>query len=37
LADDVIDCSGPFEETERQVKGLVEKLKKIASPGTKQP
>jgi len=37
LADDVIDCSGSLEETERQVKSLVEKLKKIALSGTKQP
>lgn len=34
LADDVIDCSGSIEETERQVKALVEKLKKIALSGT---
>ena len=30
LADDVIDCSGSLESTERQVTELVEKLKKIA-------
>jgi dephospho-CoA kinase len=27
LADEVIDCSGSMEETERQVKGVVERLK----------
>lgn len=30
LADDVIDCSGTIEETERQVGLLVEKLKQLA-------
>jgi dephospho-CoA kinase len=27
LADEVVDCSGPFEDTERQVVLLIEKLK----------
>lgn len=36
LGDDVIDCSLSFEETARQVKLLVEKLKKIALSGTIQ-
>jgi len=27
LADEVIDCSGPLEDTERQVAQLIEKLK----------
>ncbi len=31
LADDVIDCSGSIEETERQVDVLVAKLKQIAA------
>jgi len=31
LADDVIDCSGTIEETERQVDALVEKLTKVAA------
>ena len=31
LADDVIDCSGSIEETERQVDALVAKLKQIAA------
>jgi dephospho-CoA kinase len=33
LADIVIDCSGTIEETERQVNGLLEKLKQAATPG----
>lgn len=37
LADDVIDCSGSLENTEQQVKALVEKLKKVALPGINQP
>lgn len=32
-ADDVIDCSGSFEETERQVVALVAKLKQLAGSG----
>jgi len=31
LADDVIDCSGSMEETERQVDSLVAKLKQLAA------
>lgn len=31
LADEVIDCSGPFEDTERQVAQLIEKLKAPAA------
>ena len=31
FADDVIDCSGAMEETERQVDALVEKLTKLAA------
>jgi len=31
MADDVIDCSGSMEETERQVKALVAKLSQIAA------
>jgi len=31
LADEVIDCSGSFEETERQVTQLIEKLKAPAA------
>jgi dephospho-CoA kinase len=30
LADDVIDCSGSLEETERQVGKLIETLKRAA-------
>ena len=30
LADDVIDCSGPLEETERQVEALLVKLEQAA-------
>jgi dephospho-CoA kinase len=37
VADDVIDCSGSFDETERQVKELVPKLGKIALPGINHP
>jgi dephospho-CoA kinase len=33
LADEVIDCSGSIEETERQVKALVEKLEQETSTG----
>lgn len=33
-ADDVIDCSGPMEETERQVHQVVEKLKRAAGAGS---
>jgi dephospho-CoA kinase len=32
LADEVIDCSGSIEETERQVKNLVEHLKQLSAP-----
>ena len=32
LADEVIDCSGSMEETERQVKNLVEHLKQLSAP-----
>ena len=32
-ADDVIDCSGSLEETERQVVALVGKLKQLATSG----
>jgi dephospho-CoA kinase len=31
-ADEVIDCSGSMEETERQVKHLVEHLKQLSAP-----
>ena len=31
LADEVIDCSGSMEETERQVKNLVEHLKQLSA------
>jgi dephospho-CoA kinase len=31
LADEVIDCSGSIEDTERQVKKVVEELKELAS------
>ena len=31
LADEVVDCSGTVEETERQVKNLVERLKQLSS------
>lgn len=31
LADEVIDCSGSMEETERQVKNLVEHLKELSA------
>ena len=31
LADDVIDCSGSLEETQRQVEQLAEKLKQLAA------
>ncbi len=31
LADEVIDCSGSMEETERQVKDLVEHLKQLSA------
>ncbi|HYL67555.1 MAG TPA: dephospho-CoA kinase [Candidatus Limnocylindria bacterium] len=34
LADEVIDCSGSFEETERQVDMVLAKLRK-AAPGTR--
>ena len=33
MADDVIDCSGSFEETERQAAKLVEKLKLAGAAG----
>jgi len=33
LADEVIDCSGTIEETERQVDALVAKLEKLAAQG----
>ncbi len=32
LADEVIDCSGSMEETERQVKNLVKHLKQLSAP-----
>ena len=32
LADGVIDCSSSMEETERQVKNLVEHLKQLSAP-----
>lgn len=32
LADEVIDCSGSMEETERQVRNLVEHLKQLSAP-----
>ncbi len=35
LADDVIDCSGSLEETERQVAQLLEKLQQLAAAGKK--
>jgi dephospho-CoA kinase len=31
LADEVIDCSGTIEETERQVKNLIERLKQLSA------
>ena len=31
LADEVIDCSGPFEETERQLEMVLAKLRKVAA------
>ena len=31
LADEVIDCSGSIEETERQVKNVVERLKQLSA------
>jgi len=31
LADEVVDCSGALEETERQVKNLVERLKQLSA------
>jgi dephospho-CoA kinase len=31
LADEVVDCSGTIEETERQVKNVVERLKELAA------
>jgi len=31
LADEVVDCSGTIEETERQVKNLVERLKQLSA------
>jgi dephospho-CoA kinase len=31
LADEVVDCSGAIEETERQVKNLVERLKQLSA------
>jgi dephospho-CoA kinase len=31
LADEVVDCSGTVEETERQVKNLVERLKQLSA------
>jgi len=37
LADDVIDSSGSIEETERQVRELVERLKGLAAAGIKRP
>jgi dephospho-CoA kinase len=33
LADEVIDCSRSMEETQRQVKLVLEKLKQVAAPG----
>jgi dephospho-CoA kinase len=33
LADEVIDCSGSIEETERQVEQAVDKLKRLARSG----
>jgi len=36
LADDVIDCSGSIEETERQVEALLAKLEQEATPPGKQ-
>jgi dephospho-CoA kinase len=35
LADEVIDCSGPLEATERQVQNLLIKLKQSATAGGK--
>lgn len=35
LADDVIDCSGSLEATERQVENLLNKLKQSATAGRK--
>ncbi len=31
LADEVIDCSGSMEETERQVKSVVARLKELSA------
>lgn len=31
LADEVVDCSGSIEETERQVKNVVERLKELSA------
>jgi len=36
LAEDVIDCSGSIEETERQVEALLAKLEQEATPPGKQ-
>jgi dephospho-CoA kinase len=33
LADEVIDCSGPFEETGRQLEMVLAKLRKVAAAG----
>ena len=37
LADEMIDCSRSMEETQRQVKLVLEKLKQVAAPGRKIP
>ena len=37
LADEVIDCSGSIEETERQVGQVVEKLKQLAASSGNRP
>ncbi len=37
LADEVIDCSGSIEETERQVDAALARLKQGASAGRKKP
>ena len=31
LADDVVDCSGTLQETERQTDALVERLRQLAA------
>jgi dephospho-CoA kinase len=36
LADDVIDCSGSLEDTERQVESLLAKLSGLAAPGKRE-